>query len=405
MKKTLIYAAGAMGFMLAACQPSPQQVKDDGLVYIDVAGAMENLSELKVSDLGSHVRYVPLETNDSCLITDAPKLMVLDKYVLVSSGEQVYCFDKETGRFLNSIGHVGEDPEGYSEARLPAYNERNGLLYFVRQPNQLQKYDLKGHYRGKAIVPTPPAMPGNYAFVDTLIVGCHDHSSQSRSLTFFTEAGCLTDTVLSILPDLPQLSLSGHFVFTPLQFGNIEMITLQGKDGMAALLSTQSFPLWKQNGRLRYKGLFNDTIYDVASSGRISPTFVFDLGKYCLKCQNSWKVSEIVNKLLPVYAVESPDKLYFLCIHELSEGVNGIYDKATGTIRMGWEEDGLKDDINGFLPFHPTTCNVQGEFASLIWPGDIQSWLGEHPEAKNNPALAPLLNLSEEDNPVVVLVK
>ena len=400
-----LYFAALLTLALAACQPSAQKAEHDGLLHIDVETAMENLSELKVSDLGSQVRYVPLETNDSCLITDAPKLMVLDKHILVLSGGHVHCFDKETGRFLNAIGHVGEDPEGYAEDLLPTFNEHNQLLYFVRQPNQLQKYDLQGHYQGKAIVPTPPAMPGHYAFADTLIVGCYDNSQQGRALSFFTETGELTDTVRSIKPELPTLSLSGSFVFTPLQFGNVDVLLMRGADGMAALPGVSTFPLWKQGVRLRYKVLFNDTIYDVASSGEMTPSFVFDCGKFCLKYQNHWKASEIVNKLLPVYMAESPNKLYFLCIHELVNGVIGIYDKSTGTVCMGWEEDGLKDDINGFLPFHPATCGMQGEFASLVWPGDILSWLDEHPEAKGNPALAPLLHLGEEDNPVVVLVE
>ena len=72
MKKTLTYVTGAVGLMLAACQPSAQKASEGGLLHIDVAGAMEVLTELKVSDLGTHVRYVPLETNDSCLIGRNP---------------------------------------------------------------------------------------------------------------------------------------------------------------------------------------------------------------------------------------------------------------------------------------------------------------------------------------------
>ena len=107
-----LYFAALLTLVLAACQPSAQKAEHDGLLHIDVEAAMENLSELKVSDLGSQVHYVPLETNDSCLIGNRPNLMVLDKYILVQSNRRMLCFDKETGSFLGTIGHVGEDPKG-----------------------------------------------------------------------------------------------------------------------------------------------------------------------------------------------------------------------------------------------------------------------------------------------------
>ena len=40
---------------------------------------------------------------------------------------------------------------------------------------------------------------------------------------------------------------------------------------------------------------------------------------------------------------------------------------------------------------------------NLIGAYEAVAWLEEHPEAKDNPALAPLLQLKEEDNPVVVV--
>lgn len=138
MNKKWMYVMGA-ACLLAACRPAAE--KGDGtLAVIDVAAVYEQQTELKVSDLGQHVRYVPLETTDSCLVGNNPKIMVLEKQLVVLTNQTAYCFDKESGRFLNAIGHTGEDPQGYS-MNEPAYNPRNGLFYFVRHPDQLQRYD------------------------------------------------------------------------------------------------------------------------------------------------------------------------------------------------------------------------------------------------------------------------
>ena len=41
---------------------------DGELPVVDVAGALASPVDLKVSDLGSKISYIPLETNDSSLI-------------------------------------------------------------------------------------------------------------------------------------------------------------------------------------------------------------------------------------------------------------------------------------------------------------------------------------------------
>ena len=98
MRKRWLYATGLVCLM-AACTGTPQS-SADGLCSIDVAGAMEKPAELKLSELGSDVRYVLLETTDSCLIGGNPNILLLDKQIAVVSGKNCFLFDKETGKFL-----------------------------------------------------------------------------------------------------------------------------------------------------------------------------------------------------------------------------------------------------------------------------------------------------------------
>ena len=86
------------------------------------------------------------------------------------------------------------------------------------------------------------------------------------------------------------------------------------------------------------------------------------------------------------------------------EVYNGIYDKRTETVSMASQESGIVDDIHGFLPFNPIGRSSQGELVGILEAQDIVAWFDEHPEAKDNPKLAPLLKVQEEDNPVVVIV-
>ena len=73
--------------LLAACADTARQPAGD-MAVIDVAVAMDNLAPLKLSELGSTVRYVPLQTTDSCLVGNKPSLTVAGDYILVQSGEE-----------------------------------------------------------------------------------------------------------------------------------------------------------------------------------------------------------------------------------------------------------------------------------------------------------------------------
>ena len=155
--------------MLNPKQPSYDggnpKTAEDGLAVIDVKNAISHPTELKVSQLGQTVRYVPLETGDSCFVGDNAQIRVCGKNLIATFGSSCLSFDRETGRFIARIGHVGDDPQGYSNTEF-TYNDRDGLLYFMRQPNLLQKYDAQGGYHGSVTVPTPAplnAMPSNYS--------------------------------------------------------------------------------------------------------------------------------------------------------------------------------------------------------------------------------------------------
>ena len=406
MNKKWMYVMGA-ACLLAACRPAAE--KGDGtLAVIDAAAAYEQQTELKVSDLGQHVRYVPLETTDSCLVGNNPKIMVLEKQLVVLTNQTAYCFDKESGRFLNAIGHTGEDPQGYS-TNEPAYNPRNGLFYFARHPDQLQRYDAQGRYQGKVKVETPPNLPTSFAFLDTLIVGHYNNLAQmnkhNRALGFFTESGLLTDTIESTLPPLPPMDISDIASISVHKLGNAGTIHTQFKDGSTSFSILGGTSLWEEDGRMRFKEPFNDTIYNVSTTDGLTPWAVFSLGKYGLEAKARWSNEELDGKLLPVFMLESPRAVFFQCFEGLKKTMNGIYDKQAGTTRMCDEEKGLTDDVNHFLPFRPSACSAQGEYAQLVEAADVVDFLDENPEAKGNSALAPLLEVDEEDNPVVVLVE
>ena len=139
------------------------------------------------------------------------------------------------------------------------------------------------------------------------------------------------------------------------------------------------------------------------------PYAVLETGKWHFPAEARQETSGSGNKLLPTIVLENDSVIFFQCVRGLYEDepevLHGIYDKTACTTHMAQESQGIADDVNGFLPFHPNTCGTQGEFAQIVEASEVLEWLDEHPEAKDNPVFTSLLHLNEENNPIVILVE
>ena len=127
--KTTILSASLL-LLLSSCTPTKTT---NNLNAIDIAGSFEHLTELKVSQLGKNIRYVPLETTDSSLIGNSYNIKLLKDKILVATEGSCLAFDKQTGKYLGTIGHKGGDPEGYSEV-VYYIHPQTGILYFIANP-------------------------------------------------------------------------------------------------------------------------------------------------------------------------------------------------------------------------------------------------------------------------------
>ena len=85
---------------------------------------------------------------------------------------------------------------------------------------------------------------------------------------------------------------------------------------------------------------------------------------------------------------------------------NAIYDKINGDVKVAPFKEGIHDDLNGFLPLQPTFATPSGEFAQLVPAGKILEWFEKHTGQEDWPEeIKALKKLTEEDNPVVILME
>lgn len=135
------------------------------LVFVSLLGVISGMSQipkiginpksrpkgnLMLSDLVQSVEYIPLETNENCLVGAISFFSVTDNYIAVYCHKttQVYLFTYQ-GRFVAKIGREGEGPGEYLKYSMQNIflDEKNNQIFIhASYPSRLMYYNLKGEY-------------------------------------------------------------------------------------------------------------------------------------------------------------------------------------------------------------------------------------------------------------------
>lgn len=403
--------------MLSACTSGTRNTNLD--LHVNVLPAFEKLGELKVSQLGKTIRYVPLETTDASLIGNSCTIQLLDNEILVSSGGRCLLFDKRTGKFLRQIASRGQGPKEYSEA-VCYFNEDTKALYFNRAPNKLLKYSIEGEFLGEQPLPMDfsnafyPLVSDGQGLV---YVGQTFGSSNNHRLFYINAQGEETDSIpIYVYPgrssidveDIASISVSKDLD----EYGLLAYqgsIVIGYKDDSKGFYPAYYPVLWRHKGQVRFREAFSDTLFHVKGNA-LEPYLVFNMGER--RFLPEYRENKDLSKdcLVLTYVMETDGLLYFQCVKNLygegtSEVYNGIYRKTDGRVCMDRAVNAFTDDLSGFMPFSPDVCSAGGEFAGILKVEDLQEWLEEHPETKLEGALAPLQGLADDANPICVIVE
>ena len=413
-----IWMGALCASMLMACSSGTENMQGQ----IDVLPAFENLTELKVSQLGKNIRYVPLETTDSSLIGGSCKVCLLEDKIMVTYGARseshCFLFDRETGKYIREIGHKGEDPRGYSEPKAYVHPV-TGHIYFHRMPNKLIKYNQEGEFLGE--VEMPNGLPSGFYPLLTkegmlVYEGPAFNANHQSQLYWLDEAkGKTGDVVLPMVSNSEEIKPEGIQSISVLRAGSTTVgllgcngaIMISFKDDVKGLYPINYPAVWEMEDGFRLHETFSDTIYQVKGL-ELEPYHVFNLGERRLAPADRGKKEGYEDKLSITYVLETNHLIYFQCAKNLYGDFsfyNGLYQKSNGEVVMNKVEDAFTDDLTGFVSFTPMAHGKKGEFVGVLTIDQIQEWQEEHPDATLEGVLAPLKDLDYDANPVVVIVE
>ncbi|MCX6227011.1 MAG: 6-bladed beta-propeller [Bacteroidia bacterium] len=354
----------------------------------------ENLStecEIKLSSIAENISYVQLETNDSCIVGRIDSFIAGKEFFLVYDRMLInlLMFDHE-GKFLRKISNNGEGPEEFNKIQCFDMDEVRKEIYIVTYDWKLKVFN----YSGKCL------SSFNFAFVPFKIRKI-DRGFQlvyqhpwSRAFGGFGFGFCDFKGNL-VKKDLPR----------PFNFG----MNSDPARFPTAYIFRDTLCFWEQ---------YQDTIWGYSKDLSVKPRWVLDFGK---QFSTKEKYDDLQNGRFPlgleVYGfIEDEKRFYILSVlNNLRNFI--VYDKSNSqvykpVVKNPIQNFGFINDIDGGLPFWPSTC-FSNELFSIIEPSQLfmlkKTKNYQNESMKQNPKSIELKrlinNINDYSNPIIAIVK
>ncbi len=395
--------------LLTSCITNQENARDT--LFVNLTDATDSQS-LKLSDFGNTVRYVPLETNEVCLIGNNPHIALLEDKIVIATKEQCFLFHKQTGKYISSIGHIGDDPSGYSSTNY--WIDDAGLFYFFRAPDQLLKYNQKGEMTGKIQIPHIPAAPDFFAFSDSTIIA-HCNSSigleSSNSLLFLNSFGEKLDSIPNLLksPSIPSpdnISSLSIIKRGAGFFGNLGrrgVMIIKDKEQGELLLPLYNPSLWSSENEVRFRETFTDTIYTIKNR-KLYPYMVFHTDTDHSSANPLWYSNP--QSIYVAYVLENTHSVFFQYVKN-KQVYNGLYNKETQQTKFAKCQQFIVDDLTSEQELKvdlSALCSYKGEYGFILEAASIPDASQKQSDNKNENIPHWMSQLDEDANPVIAIV-
>ncbi|WP_301915760.1 6-bladed beta-propeller [Phocaeicola coprophilus] len=382
---------------LAAACSGNKTIEKDGV--INVATHMQHLNQLCLEDIQSkEVSYVPLETTDSSLIGDRPYVRLLKNKILVSSqGQPLKMFDAQTGKFISTVGLIGQGKGEYNLiSDMPVFwvDEKAERIMIKSSGQKILCFDSNGDFIENLTIP------------DEIILQLASQISSGGKLYFYfptetskisvydLKTGQISETIFGYSE---EKAIQNDYQGIPIiynGYGNVPTcpfcIIRQLKNDGLFFHYKEDPVIWKFEGNTYLKERFNDTIY-VASENKLESRLIFDLGSWHCPYEKRFDVDGCENRISIDYVLEGKKCLYFVFqtnYYNIGKTKNfyGVFDKQTHEVKIS-DTESILDNNKNICINKLQTATEDGTFLGLI------------------PATEYNESASEEDNPVVVILK
>lgn len=379
---------------IMSCKPKVSEHKF--IQKINLENALNNSDNSLKFEIFEDISYLQLETKANTVISGYPCFFCTENYILSNAFKQIYLYDISTGSFIREIGEFGRGPNAYrATISTSPFIEKDKLIYAEEWNNVYCAYNFSGKKVTKAKL--PHRYISSFGMVNDSVYSGFIHGyigRKEKRIINFNKNG----DILKIFPN--------H-----LNYGKVDKSFMyNGWEGL----------YYPYKGTLNFKEIYNDTLVHVKSD-TLLPRFVFDMGKYSPPPGNRSELEKVITRdelgmvtwLLDDYVRTThlceTDRYLLFEFKYKTLHYWGYFDKKTKKTEVIKNTANIQ--INGIsFPFRLTRASVNQKeqlLISFIPAYELVSWLKEIglKSKKLPPKLSRLKNVTENDNPVVIIAK
>ncbi len=398
-----ILMATLIVFLIYSCS-SGDTKKEAGIYDVNILDAFNTNEDVSTSEfIDGTIEYIPLESKKEFFLDNAAQIFVTDLYIITLAKNQIYLFNRKTGKFIREIGHYGNDPGGYKRVvQAFPFDEKRKMIYTGGwDPKSYCRYPLSGEFAEKITA---------YSF---------DNKEDMSNGVFgeiITSIAPLNDTCfvgyvwnINGKQEAKLIAFNGnnHRIKIYPQYKRFDYDI--NRDGISVFSWNAKY--YQLKDQLHFFERFTDTVFTV-SIDTLQPKFVLHRGG----TKNATATDFTKNKgNVGYFLIENifeSDRYLFFKIRSAKENFGGefyygFFDKANGRTEVSKNVAGINNDVDNFLPFRVQSANQYNEIIGSRDAYEVKLWFEENPEkaTKLPPDLQKLKVLEETDNPVVMIAK
>ncbi len=309
-----------------------------------------SLDSLKLSDIGSKVEYIPLQTNKGSLLGDFGNLAITEKYFFLNMGGSILEYDTE-GKFVRNLFKTGRGP-GEVFARSYSIDVIGERVYvYSNFEHVIKEYDFGGK------------------FIKTIRNQINDPTHWTKEVFFFNNSL----VVVSYQNQESKYLLSSFDLSTekyriPYKDYSHDS-TRKTNPRLIQPLDAINYQLF--DSVFLFKEMFCDTIFKVTNTFNIKPKYIVDFGNQRIKREDLINMN-IGDRAKPFgYRInsfaETNSFLFFLLGSYRDDIVFVVQNKKENSLKMildriskfSYNNAYFRNDLDGIVDFNP--LNSQGK--------------------------------------------
>jgi len=360
---------------------------------------IDNVKPAVLSEVGSSITYIPLETKSQSLLKDLKRIIATDSNITVCDNDKILMFDS-SGRFLRQIGRKGQGPGEYSLVIWDfCFSFDGSKIYLLVDGSRCFEYNVEGKFLNSHKINTQPQamLPLN----DSLFVFFSVNSAKrvGRPINPIIIIADLKNNIKHIYPNYYLENNEQNVTFSV-------------------------SPFYSYQEQIKFKQFGVDTLYTITENELIPYSFL-NLGKksfsgnlsaITVSAKNQQEFERIIKeqtagKYYIRQIFEDFEHLY-IQLYDLNDSLYGYYNKKSNSIKIIGDQ-GFQNDIDGGLPFFPKYVYDDHILVDYVNAFTLREHVlnGNAAEmkklyGKKYDDLVKLVNsIDDESNPIVVMVK